>query len=103
MGAGDYRVSMRLTMAQRQAVTKAAAVRYRSESESAKGVILAELCELTGWHRDHARKALRAALGPRPARRQRALPPPLYGDDGAALTDWFYAQRGTSADWRGRN
>ena len=45
---------MGLTMSQRKAVTKATATRYRSVSKGAKAVILDELCQLTGWHRDHA-------------------------------------------------
>lgn len=53
------------TISQRKAVTKATATRYRSASKSAKAVILDELCATTGWHRDHARGALRTALGPR--------------------------------------
>ena len=55
-------------MSQRKAVTKATATRYRSASKGAKVVILDELCATTGWHRDHARKALREALGPRRCR-----------------------------------
>jgi hypothetical protein len=68
-------------MSQRRAVTRATATRYRTASKGAKAVILDELCATTGWHRDHARKALRGALGPRrvaPARRPR---PPTYGED----------------------
>lgn len=63
-------------MAQRQAVTRQVAIRYRSASKGAKAVILDELCATTGWHRDHARKALRQAPGPRPARRARRKPSP---------------------------
>ena len=67
---------MGLTMGQRQAVTKPVAIRYRSASKGAKAVILDELCAMTGWHRDHARKALRQALEPRPAGRARRKPSP---------------------------
>ena len=45
---------MGLTISQRKAVTRATATRYRSASKGAKAVILDELCQLTGWHRDHA-------------------------------------------------
>jgi hypothetical protein len=54
---------MGLTMSQRKAVTKATATRYRSSSRAVKAKVLDELCEQAGWHRDHARKALREALG----------------------------------------
>jgi len=68
-------------MSQRKAITKATATRYRSASKGAKVVILDELCATTGWHRDHARKALRQALGPRRVQAPRKARPPTYGED----------------------
>ena len=49
-------------MATRKAITKALAVQYRNASKELKGEILDTVCGLTGYHRDYARRALRAAL-----------------------------------------
>ena len=52
-------------MAERRAVTEATAIRYLLADKRTKGIILDELCATTGWHRNHARKALRTALQPK--------------------------------------
>jgi hypothetical protein len=68
-------------MSQRTAVTKQTAHRYRRASKTDKATILDELCAVTGWHRDHARKALRSALTPKPGARPRKPRQPVYGDE----------------------
>jgi hypothetical protein len=69
-----------LTMAERKAVTKTIARRYGRSNKTEKAVMLDELCALTGWTRDHARRALRVAAkeGAPPARAPR---PRIYGQD----------------------
>ena len=65
-------------MAERKAVTKQMARRYKRASKKEKGRILEELCELTGWTRRHARRALTEAI--RPTERARPAPRPrTYG------------------------
>jgi Integrase core domain len=77
---------MGLTLAERRAVTEATAIRYSLAGKRTKGIILDELCATTGWHRNHARKALKAALQPQLVT-PRSPRPPRYGPDViAALT-----------------
>ena len=56
---------MGLTLAERRAITETTATRYQLASKRDKSRILDELCANTGWHRNHARKALKAALQPK--------------------------------------
>jgi hypothetical protein len=70
---------MGLTLAERSKVTEMTATRYQLASKRGKGRILDELCATTGWHRNHARKALKAALHPKVVVPRRSPRPPVYG------------------------
>lgn len=68
-------------MGQRTAVTKGVATRYRRASKADTSKILDELCAMTGWHRNHARKALVAALRPSLVPAPRRPKTSLYGPE----------------------
>ena len=80
-------------MAQRQAVTKTNATRYKRADTTGKGLTLDELCATTGWHRSHARKALSQALTPRLVR-PRAPRRPIYGAEIIAALAFCWAVLG---------
>jgi hypothetical protein len=81
-----YAQGMGLTLTERRAITETAATRYEVACKSGKSRILDELCANTGWHRNHARKALKSALQPKIVT-LRGPRPVKYGDDViAALT-----------------
>ena len=81
---------MGLTMGERKAVAKTMAKRYRVAGKVEKTAMLDELCALTGWTRDHARRALRIAVTTGGATLKRAPRPRIYGEDvtGALRMIW---------------
>src|SRR5438876_10896358 len=72
------RVAVGLSMAQRKAVTKQMATRYLRARKKDKSLMLDELCELTGWTRRHARRAL---LAPPPIQARKTPRPRTYGKE----------------------
>jgi hypothetical protein len=78
-------------MGERKAVTKTMAKRYREAGRTEKTTILDELCSLTGWTRDHARRALRIAAAGGGTTQARAPRPRIYGEDVAGPLRMIWA------------
>lgn len=80
---------MELSLVARRQVTQAQLSRWSKASKSEKSAILDAVCQVTGWHRDHARKAIRQALADRAVGGRPPRPPRVaarvYGDDVVAL------------------
>ena len=73
---------MALSMHERQAVSKEMAQRYRRAGKRERGLMLDELCALTGYNRSYAARLLRERVrGGPPRRKRRRGRRPVYGPE----------------------
>lgn len=85
---------MELSLAARKAITQAQLDKWPKATKVEKSSILDTVCGVTGWHRDHARKAIRTALAA-PGRgsepRKRRDPVLTYGRDAVVVLERCWA------------
>ena len=71
---------MALSMHERQAITREMAHRYRRAGKRGRGLMLDELCALSGYNRSYAaRRLCERARGEPPRRQRRRGRAPIYG------------------------
>ena len=85
-------------MAQRQAVTNRSATRYKQAGRVGRTLILGQLVDLIGWHREHARAALRRAGTVRVAKARQPRPPVYDMAVIVALQVCWYVARNRQED-----
>ena len=77
---------MELELAQRKAILASQVSKWPKATRAEKSEILDAICQVTGWHRDHARKMIRQRVaGIEPGPRRPREPVVTYGDDVIAL------------------
>ena len=79
----NAREYMGLRLGERRGSDSADRAAVAGRVSAGEAAMLDELCAATGWHRDHARKALQA-LWPAPAARAQPARAPGYGEEGIA-------------------
>lgn len=81
-------------MRARHEITKKFAKQYQAATKKDKGKLLDEVCSITGWSRDNARRQLKGALKPRRVGARKRKPRPLkYSHDALKVLQrvWAYA------------